>query len=92
MAVASEDIRALHDALIYAYDHDDLDNEQRDTYIDTLKLYANTVALATARTLMEMLGIDANAELLALTARQYGQLEASDMLELYIDGKDDTDD
>ncbi len=83
---------ALHDALIELYDSNDMSKQARTEYSAMLKQYASTVALVATRALMELLGIDANVELLQLTAKQYGQLEASDMLDVYIDGKEDTDD
>ncbi len=83
---------ALHDQLIEMYDSNDMSKQARTEYSAMLKQYASTVALVATRALMELLGIDANVELLQLTAKQYGQLEASDMLDVYIDGKEDTDD
>ena len=85
MADITERVVALHDALIYAYDHDDDTNEERDAYIDILKQYTSTVALAASQAFAELLGIDADVSMLQLTEEQYTKLEASGMLEDYID-------
>lgn len=92
MADTSERVVALHDALIYAYDHDDNNNEERDTFIDTLKQYTSTVALAASQSMLELLGVDADVRMLELTAEQYRKLEASGQLDAYIDGKEKLDD
>lgn len=96
----ADKVVALHDQLIYAYDHanaydhDDADdNEERDAYLDTLKQYTSTVALAASKAFAELVGIDSdNVEILQLTTEQYTKLEASGMLDVYIDGKEETDD
>ena len=86
-------VMALHTELIRAYDHDDNTNEERDTYIDTLKEYTTVIALAASQAFGELLGIDPDTmTVLDLTPKQYAKLEASGMLDLYIDGKDRTDD
>ena len=84
---------ALHSELIRAYDHDDNTNEERDAYIDTLREYTSVVALAASQAFGELLGLDPDAmTVLDLTPEQYAKLEASGMLDAYIDGKDRTDD
>jgi len=75
-----------------AYDHDGNTNEERDTYIDTLKAYTSTVALAATQAFADMMDIDVDMDMLDLTTEQYTKLEASGMLDLYITGKDTTDD
>lgn len=92
MADITDRVMALHDALIYAYDHDSDDNEERDAYIDTLKQYTSAVALAASQSFAELLGIEDSVSMLELTEEQYAKLEASGMLATYIDGKDRTDD
>ena len=89
----AEQVMALHSKLIHAYDHDDNTNEERDAYIDTLREYTSAVALAASRAFGELLGIDPDSmNVLDLTSEQYTKLEASGMLDAYIDGKDRTDD
>ena len=93
MAEIRDRVVALHDALIYAYDHDDDSNEDRDAYIDTLKQYTSAVALVATHAFAQLVGIPTDdIQMLELTDEQYRKLEASDMLDTYIDGKDSTDD
>ncbi len=93
MAEIRERVLGLHDALIHAYDHDDADSEERDAYIDTLKQYTSAVALAATHAFAQLVGIPSgDIQLVDLTDAQYRKLEASDMLDVYIDGKDSTDD
>ncbi len=88
----ADKIIELHAALIYAYDHDDDSNEDRDAFIDTLKQYTSTIALAATQAFADMVDVDVDMALLDLTTEQYTKLEASGMLDLYITGKDTTDD
>ena len=92
MADKAERVVALHDALIDAYDDNDLSKQAHFEYIELLKQYTSAVALAATRAMAELLGIDADVSILNLTDEQYAKLEASDMLDVYIDGKDTTDD
>ena len=83
----------LHDALIYAYDHDDETNEERDAFIDTLNQYTTAVVAASTRAVCQLLGIDMeNVQMLELTEEQYHKLEESGMLDVYMEGRDGLDD
>lgn len=83
---------ALRDDLIEQYDSTDMSKQARTHYTDTLKLYASSVALVASQSIMDILGVEGDCRMLELTAEQYAQLEASDMLDAYIEGKEDTDD
>ncbi len=86
-------IADLHDALIYAYDHDDETNEERDEYIATLKQYTTAVVVSATEAVCDLLGIDMeNVQMLELTEAQYHKLEESGMLGAYIEGRDGLDD
>jgi len=86
-------VMALYESLMHAYDHDGNTNEERDAFIDTLAEYTHTVALAATHAFAELVGVDPDrVSMLNLTERQYHQLEASGMLDIYITGKDTTDD
>ena len=92
MADNVERVVGLHEQLIELYAAH-TDSEQAITeYIDTLKQYTSAVAVAASQAFAELLGIDADVSLLELTEEQRIKLEASDMLDTYIDGKDTTDD
>jgi len=93
MPDVTEQVMALYESLIEAYDHDSDTNEERDTYIDTLTQYTHAVALAATHAFAELVGVDPDSvSMLDLTTEQYHKLEASGMLDVYITGKDRTDD
>ncbi len=83
----------LHDALIYAYDHDSADNEERDAFIDMLNQYTTAVVVSSTEAVCDLLGIDMEKiQMLELTESQYHKLEESGMLDAYIEGRDGVDD
>ena len=89
----TERVMALHAELIALYDTNDMSKQAHAHYLDTLKAYTSAVALAASRAFGELLGIDPDSmTVLDLTGEQYTKLEASGMLDVYIDGKDRTDD
>ena len=92
MAGIAERVVAIHNALIEDY-AGHTDSEQAITdFINTLKTYTTTVALAASQSMAEMLGIEADVRMLELTERQYHKLEESGMLDAYMEGKDRLDD
>lgn len=93
MVDKSERVVALHDALIEQYASAYEPNRAEiEAYTDALREYTSAVVLAASQAMAEMLGLDADVSVLQLTDEQYRKLEASDMLDIYIDGKDGTDD
>ena len=83
----------LADALIYAYEHDDETNEEHDAFVVLLKQYATAIVHASTRAVCSMLGVDVESvHMLELTETQYRKLEESNMIDTYMDGKDETDD
>ncbi len=92
MADIADRVTALHDLLIEQYAAHTSDEQAITDYIDTLKQYTSTVVLAASQAMADMLGMDADVSVLQLTDEQYRKLEASDMLDIYVDGKDTVDD
>ena len=85
-----DDLQAL---LIELYVDNDTSQRAHSLFIDTLRDYATAIALAASKATCSMLGMDDDSvQMLDLTARQYAKLEASDMLGIYIQGKEETDD
>lgn len=83
----------LHDLLLKLYVDGADTIEEYDTYVDMLKLYTTAVMRASTEAVCELMGIDPDrVAMLELTEAQYHRLVESDMIDVYIDGKDETDD
>jgi len=86
-------IEELHDLLIAAYDAHDTSEQARSLFTDTLTQLTTAIVLATTRATCAMLGMDVDdVQLLGISAETYKKLEASDMLDEYIKGKEELDD
>ena len=92
VADIAERVVALHDALIEQYAGHTQDEQAITDFIDTLKQYTSSVALAASQSIAEMLGIESDIRMLELTERQYRRLEESGTLSDYIDGREKLDD